>query len=340
MLNDSIPRENGDSTTGIHSKVTEASGALMDQENTSGAAAKTQIKDIYLTSPSNNNGSKHILSGGTNIDSDTEPNATPLTHSQTPFPKSPEETNPLNPSDPTEVLACASETSAEEEKQLSETSTDQGSSTSDRRDTSVQEEPSALENKETSAEEEQTSTEEEPATSDKPEVLGAQSFHPPGHQGILETQSPETTPEPAGQTTSDLATDTPTEIKVHLERELSGPTLLDETVLLMDTTSQIVIAAGQRNKEVDPMKNFSSEESVSKPRGSAMEELKEEEEEEDAMEEQEQEAGQNSLQGNGEDDDKKNDGHQKAKYKTVSYRRIRKGNTRQRIDEFESMINS
>uniref|UniRef100_A0A667X445 Ermin n=1 Tax=Myripristis murdjan TaxID=586833 RepID=A0A667X445_9TELE len=276
----------------------------MDQENTSGAAAKTQIKDIYLTSPSNNNGSKHILSGGTNIDSDTEPNATPLTHSQTPFPKSPEETNPLNPSDPTEVLACASETSAEEEKQLSETSTDQGSSTSDRRDTSVQEEPSALENKETSAEEEQTSTEEEPATSDKPEVLGAQSFHPPGHQGILETQSPETTPEPAGQTTSDLATDTPTEIKVHLER-------------------------GKQNQE-----------SVSKPRGSAMEELKEEEEEEDAMEEQEQEAGQNSLQGNGEDDDKKNDGHQKAKYKTVSYRRIRKGNTRQRIDEFESMINS
>lgn len=42
---------------------------------------------------------------------------------------------------------------------------------------------------------------------------------------------------------------------------------------------------------------------------------------------------------NGEVDDKKKDTNQSSKYKTVSYRRIRRGNTRQRIDEFEAMMN-
>lgn len=49
------------------------------------------------------------------------------------------------------------------------------------------------------------------------------------------------------------------------------------------------------------------------------------------------EGGQNSL--NAKADDKKKAGHQSSKYKSVSYRKIRKGNTRQRIDEFESMMN-
>ncbi|CAB1459183.1 unnamed protein product [Pleuronectes platessa] len=50
--------------------------------------------------------------------------------------------------------------------------------------------------------------------------------------------------------------------------------------------------------------------------------------------------GQNSPDMNGEADDKKSGSRQPSKYKTVSYRRIRRGNTKQRIDEFESMMNS
>ncbi|XP_035006701.2 uncharacterized protein LOC118103659 [Hippoglossus stenolepis] len=52
-----------------------------------------------------------------------------------------------------------------------------------------------------------------------------------------------------------------------------------------------------------------------------------------------EEGGQNSPDMNGEADDKKSGSRQSSKYKTVSYRRIRRGNTKQRIDEFESMMN-
>ena len=52
-----------------------------------------------------------------------------------------------------------------------------------------------------------------------------------------------------------------------------------------------------------------------------------------------EEGGQNSPEMNGVAEDKKSGSRQSSKYKTVSYRRIRRGNTKQRIDEFESMMN-
>lgn len=47
-----------------------------------------------------------------------------------------------------------------------------------------------------------------------------------------------------------------------------------------------------------------------------------------------EDGGENSTE-----EEKKNGSHQSSKYKTVSYRKIRKGNTKQRIDEFEAMMN-
>lgn len=95
---------------------------------------------------------------------------------------------------------------------------------------------------------------------------------------------------------------------------------LEKRVTLMDAAAQSSTAAGRENKEVSLTQNPAAE-------------AKEGEGAKD-------EGGQNSSKTNGEADDKTSGGRQSTKYKTVSYRRIRKGNTKQRIDEFEAMMNS
>lgn len=85
---------------------------------------------------------------------------------------------------------------------------------------------------------------------------------------------------------------------------------------LMDAAAQSSLRAGSGSKEPCPTQNSPVTE-VKEGKGDK------------------EEGGQTSPKA----DDKKKGGHQSSKYKSVSYRKIRRGNTRQRIDEFESMMN-
>lgn len=97
----------------------------------------------------------------------------------------------------------------------------------------------------------------------------------------------------------------------------------------MDEAAQSSLRAGPERKEPSPIQN-------SPDTGDPEMEVKEDKGDKE-------EGGQNTHKMNGKVDvldDKKNSNRQSSKYKSVSYRKIRRGNTRQRIDEFESMMSS
>ncbi|XP_067314418.1 ermin-like isoform X1 [Pseudorasbora parva] len=71
----------------------------------------------------------------------------------------------------------------------------------------------------------------------------------------------------------------------------------------------------------------------------AKEEEEEKEEEEDGLAELQQDDFQASVEMSGQDYEKDKNNRPVCRYNTVCYRKIKKGNTMQRIDEFESMLN-
>ncbi|XP_067314419.1 ermin-like isoform X2 [Pseudorasbora parva] len=91
--------------------------------------------------------------------------------------------------------------------------------------------------------------------------------------------------------------------------------------------------ADKNEEEKSANKADKNEEEITK------EEEEEKEEEEDGLAELQQDDFQASVEMSGQDYEKDKNNRPVCRYNTVCYRKIKKGNTMQRIDEFESMLN-
>ncbi|TRY96579.1 hypothetical protein DNTS_033775 [Danionella cerebrum] len=102
--------------------------------------------------------------------------------------------------------------------------------------------------------------------------------------------------------------------------------------------NQTVKASEETTKQRETLYN-ESEDFVENDADSNEENSKEEDEEEDELPEFSEDAFQSSVEMSVLEYEKDGNNRPVCRYNTVCYRKIKRGNTRQRIDEFESILN-